>query len=589
MNKDKNSLKISKSPYKENEFYDNKEINVEKEFNEKNSCECEENINIQSQTINSLTVRVENLETDLFVVKNQDIKKLQQKFKLARLSAVNGRQLKGKEVESYNDNALCSARMIDDLNSIKYPPNIKPQNPALNSNAEPGKFRYDRDFMMQFMRVCRERPKNLENLYDTSTEKPEKPEDNSTRRRKRRTNRQVQSQTIEEKMLTPTTDVFDKTGLDRLYNTLDKGARQVQELNVIQEKVAPIERSENQKVPVSALGILPKTTEDIIPTYIVIRDIREFLKKLTPEKFDFVSDQIIEYANRSRDEKDGRILRELTHLIIEGLKPQEICALYAQLCRKIMENIDPRIVDENVKNIEGNFIQGGALFRKYLLNCCQEGFEKGWDESNLVSEKSRKKAKRRVFQDLPGEEEMEVLCKLMITIGEELDHFKTNQLEKKLDYGKAKRLMDSYFNAMRNITNLPNLPDRIKSMLMSTIDLRNNAWKPLYSPNAAKQKEDAESPKTSSAGITEPVWPRGSSGHDHRSDKEMTSQESSASSGNDGWNVVSKSTSLKKNKEKAGDLTKFGSVGRIRVSGKVNLVPGGTFGILSKGAKGWSK
>ncbi|CAB4441191.1 unnamed protein product [Rhizophagus irregularis] len=641
MNKDKNSLKISKSPYKENEFYDNKEINVEKEFNEKNSCECEENINIQSQTINSLTVRVENLETDLFVVKNQDIKKLQQKFKLARLSAVNGRQvvdrfyepqislatqnikncissnkLKGKEVESYNDNALCSARMIDDLNSIKYPPNIKPQNPALNSNAEPGKFRYDRDFMMQFMRVCRERPKSLENLYDTSTEKPEKPEDNSTRRRKRRSNRQVQSQTIEEKMLTPTTDVFDKTGLDRLYNTLGKGARQVQELNVIQEKVAPIERSENQKVPVSALGILPKTTEDIIPTYIVIRDIREFLKKLTPEKFDFVSDQIIEYANRSRDEKDGRILRELTHLIIEGLKPQEICALYAQLCRKIMENIDPRIVDENVKTIEGKFIQGGALFRKYLLNCCQEGFEKGWDESNLVSEKSRKKAKRRglglicfiselfklnmvterimhecikkllVFQDLPGEEEMEVLCKLMITIGEELDHFKTNQLEKKLDYGKAKRLMDSYFNAMRNITNLPNLPDRIKSMLMSTIDLRNNAWKPLYSPNAAKQKEDAESPKTSSAGITEPVWPRGSSGHDHRSDKEMTSQESSASSG---WNVVSKSSSLKKNKEKAGDLTKFGSVGRIRVSGKVNLVPGGTFGILSKGAKGWSK
>lgn len=85
------------------------------------------------------------------------------------------------------------------------------------------------------------------------------------------------------------------------------------------------------------------------------------------------------------------------------------------------------------------------------------------------------------------------------------------------------------------------------------------------------------------------MWPRGSSGHDHRSDKEMTSQESSASSGNDGWNVVSKSTSLKKNKEKAGDLTKFGSVGRIRVSGKVNLVPGGTFGILSKGAKGWSK
>jgi hypothetical protein len=87
--------------------------------------------------------------------------------------------------------------------------------------------------------------------------------------------------------------------------------------------------------------------------------------------------------------------------------------------------------------------------------------------------------------------------------------------------------------------------------------------------------------------MSEPVSPGGSSGHDHRSDKEMTSQESSAS---DGWNVVGKSSSLKKNnKDKAGDLTKFGSMGRIRVSGKVNLVPGGTFGILSKGAKGWTK
>lgn len=528
MNKDKKSLKISKGPYKENEFYDNKEINVEKEFDENNSCECEEQINIQSQIIDSLKVRIEKLETDS-VVKNQDIKKLQQKFKLARLSAVNGRQvvdrfyepqislatqnikncissnkLKGKEVEGYNDNALCSARMIDDLNSIKYPPNIKPPNPALNSNAEPGKFRYDRDFMMQFMRVCRERPKNLDDILT------EKPEDNHSTRRKR--NRQFQSQTIEEKILSPTTDVFERTRLDRLDNTLGKGTRQVQKPNVIQKKVAPIERSEDKKVPASALGILPKTTEDIIPTHIVIRDIRELLRKLTSEKFDFVSDQIIEYANRSRDEKDGRILRELTNLIIERLKPQEICAVYAQLCRKIVENIDHRIVDENVKNIEGKFIQGGALFRKYLLTRCQGDFEKGWEipsnekgESNLVSEKSRKKSKRRglglisfiselfklnmvterimhecikkllVFQDLPGEEEMEVLCKLMSTIGEELDQIKTNQLENtnktKLEYSKAKQLMDSYFTAMMNITKLPNLSARIKSMLMVNISL----------------------------------------------------------------------------------------------------------------------
>src|SRR3954462_13744608 len=51
-------------------------------------------------------------------------------------------------------------------------------------------------------------------------------------------------------------------------------------------------------------------------------------------------------------------------------------ATWAQLCRKMMERIDPEIVDENV-NIGDQLVQGGTLFRKYPLNRCQGNFEKG--------------------------------------------------------------------------------------------------------------------------------------------------------------------------------------------------------------------
>src|SRR5205823_3693713 len=34
---------------------------------------------------------------------------------------------------------LGNVRIIDDLNSVQYPPHIKRPNPVLNSNAEPGK------------------------------------------------------------------------------------------------------------------------------------------------------------------------------------------------------------------------------------------------------------------------------------------------------------------------------------------------------------------------------------------------------------------------------------------------------------------
>ncbi|KAI6160832.1 eukaryotic translation initiation factor 4G1-domain-containing protein [Pisolithus thermaeus] len=57
--------------------------------------------------------------------------------------------------------ALLTARKIDRLNEVEYPEGIRSPKTELNENAKDGKFRYDRDFLLQFMVVCKERPPNL--------------------------------------------------------------------------------------------------------------------------------------------------------------------------------------------------------------------------------------------------------------------------------------------------------------------------------------------------------------------------------------------------------------------------------------------
>ncbi|EUC57433.1 eukaryotic translation initiation factor 4G, putative, partial [Rhizoctonia solani AG-3 Rhs1AP] len=57
--------------------------------------------------------------------------------------------------------ALASARIIEDLNAVPYPRTVRPPNPDLNFMVAPGKFRYNREFLLQFMGVCKERPDSL--------------------------------------------------------------------------------------------------------------------------------------------------------------------------------------------------------------------------------------------------------------------------------------------------------------------------------------------------------------------------------------------------------------------------------------------
>ena len=97
------------------------------------------------------------------------------------------------------------------------------------------------------------------------------------------------------------------------------------------------------------------------------------------EKFGSISDQIIAWANKSEKEKDGRTLIQVIQLVFEKATDEATWSeMYARLCRKMMEQISTNVQDDGIKNSEGKPITGGQLFRKYLINRCQEDFERGW-------------------------------------------------------------------------------------------------------------------------------------------------------------------------------------------------------------------
>lgn len=248
----------------------------------------------------------------------------------------------------------------------------------------------------------------------------------------------------------------------------------------------------------------------------VQRKVKAALNKMTPEKFDRIADQILEIASQSKDESDGRTLRQVIQLTFEKATDEAHWAsMYARFCKRMLETMSPDVRDERIKDKSGNVVSGGNLFRKYLLNRCQEEFERGWTtnlpEPKEAEEGADKKpgeavmlsdeyyaaaaAKRRGlglvqfigelyklgmlterimhecvhklvdYKGVPDEAEIESLCKLLRTIGENLD-----QTE------KGRPMMDAYFQRIQNMIELLELQSRMQFMLMDVMDLRRGNW-----------------------------------------------------------------------------------------------------------------
>lgn len=254
----------------------------------------------------------------------------------------------------------------------------------------------------------------------------------------------------------------------------------------------------------------------------VQRKVKAALNKMTPEKFDKIADQILEIAGQSKNESDGRTLRQVIQLTFEKACDEAHWAgMYAKFCHKMLTAMSNEIRDETIKDKNGNPVVGGALFRKYLLNRCQEEFERGWQvnlpekpegetqEAALLTDEYyvAAAAKRRGlgliqfigqlyklrmltlrimhecvmrllnFEGDPDEAAVENLTTLLKAVGASME-----------EEEQGRQLMVTYFKRIEEVL-LSNdaLPSRPKFMIMDLVDLRKAGW---------KSKDDAKGPKT---------------------------------------------------------------------------------------------
>jgi len=516
--------------------------------------------------------------------------------------------------------ALSTARPIDDLNSIVYPGSLKSPSADLNIDAKPGKYRYDRDFLMQFMNVCREKPENLPPLEEIGLEAESSSGFGASRGGARggrapargqtaglgignlgrgafagqgmgsfgmgqfgasgtvrgttseeRYNRSLASGTRVGGMTrTPSSGgALPMHGLPAMTQTTSRGG-----VNRSQRGTKRLPNDRYQNEPEAAPLVVSNNSwvksfrqneEEGSPAFIE-RKVKALLNKLTAEKFDPISLQVLEWANKSANENDGMTLKLVIKQIFEKATDEaHWSSMYARLCLLLMERLDPAITEE----IEGKPVSGGLLFRKYLVGRCQVDFESGWkareDAANAAAAKSAEdkaqlakqeenegeaamlsdeyyaaqKAKRRglglvqligelyklgmigkgvirtCFQRLlaniedPDEEDIESTVKLLTTVGSSYE---------KNSHDNMVAVFDRLDTVMRGDATT----SRIKFMIMDINDLRRANWESKTKTNAnmtiaeihqAAAKEQAEKSQSAREAIS-----RGGSrtGHNRR-------------------------------------------------------------------------
>jgi hypothetical protein len=265
------------------------------------------------------------------------------------------------------------------------------------------------------------------------------------------------------------------------------------------EPVKPLITTKNRWTPRRCLRINKNSLE------YTDRQVKSLLNKLTLEKFDAISTQILEWANHSVNETDARTLFHVTVLVFKSATDDILLSeMYACLCRFLMERISPHVRHDSIcNNKDGKPIAGGNLFRNYLLNRCQDDFERGWSvkepaankvaakiagdgEKDLRSDEycAAQNARRRglglikfmgelfkwrmlterIMHDCikkllsnvenPEEEEIESLYMLLATVGLTLDNV------------KARCHMDIYFSRMKELASGGKISSRVQFMIL---------------------------------------------------------------------------------------------------------------------------
>lgn len=240
---------------------------------------------------------------------------------------------------------------------------------------------------------------------------------------------------------------------------------------------------------------------EAIKTQELFRRVRSILNKLTPQMFQQLMKQVTDLAIDTEDRLKGVI-----DLIFEkAISEPNFSVAYANMCRCLMGLKVPTTDKPGVT----------VNFRKLLLNRCQKEFEKDKDDDEVFEKKQKEldaatlpeektrlndelveakdAARRRSMGNIKfigelfklkmlteaimhdcvvkllknhDEESLECLCRLLSTIG------------KDLDFERAKPRMDQYFNQMDKIIKERKTSSRIRFMLLDLIDLRLCNWVP---------------------------------------------------------------------------------------------------------------
>jgi translation initiation factor 4G len=490
--------------------------------------------------------------------------------------------------------SLRSARMIQRIEDISYPADIASPNPALNRTAPMGKFRYGKDFLLQFETKFTEKPsinwdaRLKETVGDTtepsSARTPARgsaggssmmggrqashrgppsqpvmgsfaqggrtlPPGTSSQQRFEAATAGRSAAPSRQTMTNPLANfVPNRTGgfpqpggmsvkMDRTPSTTSLnhpnsprnasqrgGSQRGSRAATQREKPGdnnkmPLTAGANLKpIEVTAGGWKPRSVgqnatgmagpapggNGHMDPEQVQRKVKSNLNKMAPEKFEKITEQILDISAQSKDESDGRTLRQVIQLTFEKATDESHWAeMYAQFCKRMLESMSPEIKDENIIDKKGEVVHGGALFRKYLLNRCQEEFEAGWkvnlgdkpegesEEAVMLSEAYYREAtaKRRGlglvkfigelyklgmlterimhecvkklvdYEGIPDESEVESLTSLLKTIGRPLDSTE-----------KGNKMVDAYFTKINEMIVIEGLPSRLRFMLMvSTI------------------------------------------------------------------------------------------------------------------------
>lgn len=468
--------------------------------------------------------------------------------------------------------SLRSARRLTSITDVSYPAPFASPNPALNSAAPSGKFRYDKEFLMQFQRAFVEKPSEnwTERIKETvgDTTEPSSARATSARGAPPMSTRQPSNRGALPSMgyfgqpsgrtLPPGSGLQSRPMQNPLAILVNKGpagfpvgiskpmertpsltsllgnpssprpnmsqrggagrgsksGRSGRETDKLASNMPLTSNKELKPIEVTASGWKPHSMganatgvagpapggDGHMQPDVVQRKVKSNLNKMTPNNFDKISDQILAIAGQSKDETDGRTLRQVIQLTFEKATDEAHWAqMYAEFCKRMLESMSPEIKDVRILDKKDNVVVGGALFRKYLLTRCQEEFERGWKtdlpqkpegeptEAAMLSDEYyiAATAKRRGlglvrfigelyklgmlterimhecvkklvdYEGTPDEAEVESLTSLLKTIGENLDS---------TERGPA--MMDAYFKRIGDMIETPDLPSRLKFMLM---------------------------------------------------------------------------------------------------------------------------